>query len=289
MKRSTRKAWAGFTFVLPAVIFVAVFLLLPLIYTFVLSLTKYNFSYDLTPRFIGIQNYIEVMKDVWFRNAIKNTLIFGLSTFPFGVLLPLIIALLIDSLFSKTLLYEIAIFIPIVVPISLGALTFLLILDPSYGYINYFLGKFFHLPRFTWYENGSVALFIMILITHWGLGYQVILFLGGLKTVDVELLDAAEIDGASALQRIWYVTLPQLRETTAVATIFALIRSLKVFVQPMVMTEGGPSHATETIYLYLYKTAFSLYKMGAASSMAYVLSLIILFVALINLRIFKVE
>jgi ABC-type sugar transport system permease subunit len=289
MKRVTKKAWAGFTFVLPAVIFVVIFLLLPLIYTFVLSLTKYNFSYDLTPRFIGIRNYLEVLQDAWFRNAIKNTLIFGLSTVPFGVLIPLIIALLIDSLFSKTLLYEISIFIPIVVPISLGALTFLLILDPSYGYVNYFLEQILHLPSFTWYEKGSVALFIMVLITHWGLGYQVILFLGGLKTVDVELLDAAEIDGASALQRIWYVTLPQLRETTAVATIFALIRSLKVFVQPMVMTEGGPNHATETIYLYLYKTAFSLYKMGAASSMAYILSLIILAVALINLRIFKVE
>lgn len=287
--RATRKAWAGFAFVLPSLLFVIVFLLLPLIYTFVLSLCKFNFSYDNYPRFIGLRNYLEIFRDPWFINALRNTLIFGLSTLLFGVLVPLVIALMIHSLLRWTLLYEISIFIPIVVPVSLGALTFLLILDPAYGYINYLLVRLLHLPSLLWYGNGPMALVVMILVTHWGLGYEVILFLGGLKAIDVELLEAAQIDGASAWQRIRYVTLPLLRETTTVVVIFALIRALKVFVQPMVMTQGGPNHATETIYLYLYKTAFSLHQMGTASAMAYILSIIILAASLTNLRLFKVE
>lgn len=289
MNRATRRAWAGVSFVAPGLLFVILFLLFPLLYTLALSFTKYNFSYDFFPRFSGFRNYVEVFRDPWFLNALKNTLIFGLSTLPFGVLIPLVIALAIDSLFSRTLFYEISIFIPIVVPVSLGALTFLLILDPSYGFLNYLLEKILRLPSFSWYTKGPVAMFIMILVTHWGLGYQVILFLGGLKTIDTELLQAAEIDGASALQRIYYVTLPQLKETTVVVILFSLIRALKVFVEPTIMTQGGPSHATESVYLYLYKTAFSTHQMGLASSMACILSLVILAASLLNLRLSKVE
>jgi len=289
MKRESRKALSGFLFVFPSLLFVIAFLILPLLYTFVLSLTKYNFSYDFYPKFRGILNYIDVFKDPWFVNAMKNTFIFGLAAIPLGVLLPLIAALMVDSIEGFTMPYEISIFIPIVVPISLGALMFLLILDSSYGYITYFAEKILHLRPFNWTDNGTVTLAIVVLVSNWTLGYQIILFIGGLKMVDQELLEAAEIDGATRIQRIVYVTLPQIRETTAVVTVFALMRALKVFVQPMVMTDGGPMHATETLYYYMYRTAFNLYQMGLASTMAYILSFIILIASLINLKVFRFE
>ncbi len=107
--------------------------------------------------------------------------------------------------------------------------------------------------------------------------------------MDKELLEAAEIDGASAIQRIFYITLPQIRGTTAVVSVLAIVRAFKIFVHPMVLTRGGPLHATETIYLYLYRTGFEFFEMGKASSMAYFLNFIILLVSLFNLKIFKID
>jgi len=129
----------------------------------------------------------------------------------------------------------------------------------------------------------------MVLISNWEMGYQVILFLTALKGVDRALIEAAEIDGASGIQRVFYVTLPQIRETTAVVSVLAIIRAFKIFVHPMVLTRGGPLHATETIYFYLYRTGFEFFEMGKASAMAYFLSFAILLVSVFNLKIFKTD
>jgi len=287
--RESRKRTAGLLFVLPAFIVVIIFMIFPLIYSLYLSTTSYNFAYDNFPTFVFFKNYIEIFQDPLFLNSIRVTLVFVGLGIPIGIILPLIISLLLDSLTKRTTLYESAIFVPLVVPISLGCLIFLLLLDPTNGYVNFFLTKRLGLPPFNWVGKGWTALIVMVFISNWEMGYQVILFLTGLKSVDKELLEAAKIDGASAIQRIFYITLPQIRGTTAVVSVLAIIRAFKIFVHPMVLTRGGPLHATETIYLYLYRTGFEFFEMGKASAMAYFLSFIILLVSLFNLKIFKME
>jgi len=289
MTRARRKRLAGFLFVLPGFLFVLLFMIFPLLYSLLLSMTSYNFAYDPAPTFILFQNYIEIFKDPLFLNAIKVTLVFVGLGIPIGIITPLVLALLLDSLGRKTTLYESAIFVPLVVPISLGCLIFLLMLDPTNGYFNFFLTKRLGLQSFNWVGNGWTALLIMVLISNWEMGYQVILFLTALKGVDRELIEAAQIDGASGIQRVFYITLPQIRETTAVVSVLAVIRAFKIFVHPMVLTQGGPLHATETIYFYLYRTAFDFFEMGKASAMAYFLSFAILLVSVANLKIFKTE
>ena len=289
MTRTAQKRLAGFLFVLPAFLFVLLFMVFPLLYSLYLSTTSYNFAYDASPTFIWFQNYIEIFQDPLFLNSIKVTLVFVALGIPIGIITPLVLALLLDSLGRKTTMYESAIFVPLVVPISLGCLIFLLILDPANGYFNFFLTKRLGLQPFNWVERGWTALLIMVLISNWEMGYQVILFLTALKGVDRELIEAAEIDGAGGIQRVFYVTLPQIRETTAVVSVLAIIRAFKIFVHPMVLTAGGPLHATETIYFYLYRTGFEFFEMGKASTMAYFLSFAILLVSVFNLRIFKTD
>jgi len=289
MTRVERKRLAGFLFVLPAFLFVLLFMIFPLLYSLFLSTTSYNFAYDASPTFIFFKNYIEIFKDPLFLNSIKVTLVFVGLGIPIGIITPLVLALLLDSLGRRTTLYESAIFVPLVVPISLGCLIFLLMLDPTNGYINFFLTKRLGLSNFNWVERGWTALLIMVLISNWEMGYQVILFLTALKGVDRELIEAAQIDGASGIQRVFYVTLPQIRNTTAVVSVLAIIRAFKIFVQPMVLTRGGPLHATETIYFYLYRTGFEFFEMGKASAMAYFLSFAILLVSVFNLKIFKTD
>jgi ABC-type sugar transport system permease subunit len=290
--RERRRRLTGLFFVLPAFLFVLLFMVFPLLYSAYLSTTRYNFVYDASPSFIGLRNFVEIFRDPLFLNSIRVSLVFVVLVLPIGVLVPLILALLLDSagsLGARTSAYESAIFVPLVVPVSLACIIFLLLLDPSTGYINFLLTRRLALPKFNWVGNGWTALLIMVLISNWEMGYQVLLFFTALKGVDRELLEAAQIDGASTGQRILHVTLPQIRGTTAVVTVLAIIRAFKIFVQPMVMTRGGPLHATETIYFYLYRTGFEFFEMGKASAMAYFLSFAILLVSIANLKIFRTD
>lgn len=184
MTRMKRKRVAGFLFVLPAFLFVLLFMIFPLLYSLFLSTTSYNFAYDASPTFILFKNYIEIFKDPLFLNSIKVTLVFVGLGIPIGIITPLVLALLLDSLGRRTTLYESAIFVPLVVPISLGCLIFLLMLDPTNGYINFFLTKRLGLQTFNWVGKGWTALLTMVLISNWEMGYQVILFLTALKGVD---------------------------------------------------------------------------------------------------------
>ena len=290
LSRESRKALIGFSFTLPALVFIFSMLLFPLLYSLILSFTKYNVLYDVKPVFVGITNYIRAFKDSIFIGATIRTFIFAAASIPLGVLIPLFLALLLTSVTKFTNFYEIGLYIPIIIPLSLASLIFLLILDPDIGYVNYFLDHILHLKyRFYWNGNGLSALFTIIFVSQWQLGYQVVLLVAALKGVDYELLEAAKIDGANDFQRAVYVKIPQIKGTLSVVTIFALIKGFKTFVQPMVMSSGGPNHATETLYFLLYKTGFDLHRMGYASTMAYILSILILLSSLFNLKAFKVE
>lgn len=290
LTRESRRSLNGFIFTLPALAFIFSMLLFPLIYSLILSLTRYNVLYDPKPVFIGLANYIEAFKDPLFIGATVKTLILAAAAVPLGVLIPLGIALLLSSVRRFSNIYEIGLYIPIIIPVSLGCLIFLLILNPDMGYVNYFIHHVLYARgNFEWNGTGLSAFVTIMLVSQWQLGYQVVLLVAGLKSVDYELIEAAKIDGANEFQRTLYIKIPQIKGTLAVVTIFALIKGFKTFVQPMVMTLGGPNQATDTLYFLLYKTGFALHRMGYASTMAYILSILILLSSLLNLKAFKVD
>ncbi len=286
-----QKRLTGLFFVLPALIFLALFLLYPLLYTLYLSFHSYNFAYDPGPTFNWGHNYIRAFNDPVFVESLLNTLFFAGFSILIGFLGSLIAALLIDEIkvgFMRTV-YETAVFIPVVVPVSLACLIFLILLDNSFGYINLVLTKALGLRPFNWLVGGFTTRMVLVLVSNWIMGFQIILLISALKGVDQDLLDAGKIDGVNWIQKVLYIKVPQIWSTLVVVGILTTIRAFKLFVQPNVMTEGGPVNDTSTLYFYMYRTGFAINEMGYSSAIAYLLSLMILLISLINFRAFKMS
>jgi len=283
--RRRRKAPVGILFILPAFLFIFAFMLYPLVSSGYMSLTKFNFVYDTKPAFIGFGNYAAAFKDSQFVTSLTNTFVFGFFYFVIVMVLSLGIALLLFQKVRFNSFFRSAMFVPIVVPLSLAGLVFLWILQPNYGLLNHFLGEVLQLPSLTqpWLSNGSTAMASIIGLALWAtIGFEVILFLAGLQAISSDILEAAEIDGASGWKKIRYIILPNLRQTYVLTGTWAIIHGLKVFVEPMVMTDGGPGTSTLVLYQQIYQTAFTLYDMGYASAMGYILGLIIMVLVVLN-------
>ncbi len=283
-----KKRLYGILFILPAFLFIFSFMVYPLVYSFYMSLHDYNFVYDAKPTFIGLENYIEALKDKNFIVSLKNTFVFGTSYFVFVMVISLTLALLIFHTKRFNNFLSTIIFLPIVVPVSLSALVFLWILQENYGLLNHVLGDVLNMPFLTyaWLNNGDTAMASIIGVSLWAtIGFETILFLGGLQSIPRDILEAAEVDGASGFKRIFYIILPNLKETYILTGIWAILHGLKVFVEPMVMTDGGPGNSTLVLYQEIYYTAFTYFDMGYASAMAYILGTLALVFSLINFYI----
>ena len=283
--QNSRKKIAGFLFVTPALLFIFSFMLYPLINSLYMSVHKYNFVYDKEPKFVGLGNYITAFSDKDFLVALGNTFTFAFFYVVFVMVISLILALLIFQKIRFNYYYRTAIFIPIVVPLSLSALAFMWILQENYGLLNHLLGNVLGLKALTfpWLNNGTTAMGSIIGVALWAtIGFETILFLGGLQAIPQDILEAAEVDGASGLKKVFYIILPNLKETYILTGIWALLHGIKVFIEPMVMTSGGPGVSTLVLYQHIYHTAFTYFDMGYASAMAYILGAIALLFSAAN-------
>lgn len=285
-----RRGAAGALFVLPALIFIFAFMVYPLAYSGYMSLTEYNFVYDSEPRFIGLENYIMALQQERFLTSLKNTLIYGSVFFIVIMTSSLTIALLLFPKLKFSSFFRSAIFVPLVVPLSLAALVFLWILQPNYGLLNHLLREVLGaggLAR-SWLSDGTTAMAAIIVLSLWAsIGFVTILFLAGLQSIPSDVLEAADVDGAGGLKKVFYIILPSLGETYVLTGTWAIIHALKVFVEPMVMTDGGPGTSTLVLYQQVYITAFTYFDMGYASAMGYILGLIILVLVAANFFIGK--
>ncbi|MCM3661342.1 sugar ABC transporter permease [Georgenia satyanarayanai] len=274
-------------FVLPASLFIFVFMLYPLLHSGYLSFTEYNFVYDESPRFVGLDNYTSAFQDAQFLTSLRNTLVYAIFYFTLVTGASFGLALLLFRKLRLSSFYRSAIFMPIVVPLSLAGLIFVWILQPNYGLLNHVLGNVLGLEGLTraWLSSGGTAMAAVVGLSLWAtVGFMTILFLSGLQAIPQEVLEAAEMDGASGWRRTLYIVMPNLRPTFVIAGTWAILQALKVFVEPMVLTDGGPGTSTLVLYQQVYLTAFSFYEMGYASAMGYILGVIIL--AFIGLNYF---
>lgn len=278
----------GFLFVLPAVAFIAVFMLYPLLSTAWFSVTDFNFLSPDAPVFIGLQNYLTALSDPLFLTALCNTLVYGSIYFIGVTAASLALALFLFQRIRFTGFFASAIFMPLVVPLSLAALVFVWILQPNFGLLDHFLANILAQPAWTqnWLGSGTWAMAAIILVGIWAtVGFMTILFLSGLRGIGQELLESADVDGATGLRQVFYIVLPNLRNTYVVAGSWAVIQGLKVFVEPMVMTDGGPGTSTLVLYQHVFRTAFSFFDMGYASAMAYILAFIVMIFVGLNLLV----
>lgn len=269
---------AGMLFVLPASIFIFAFMLFPLLYSGFLSLTKYNFVRQATPDFIGFDNYVRALQDPMFLTAFRNTAVYAIFYFIIVMVVSLATAVLLFRKLRFSTFYRSAIFMPIVVPLSLAGLIFVWILQPNYGLLNHLLSNVLGMPGLAraWLSDGTTAMAAIIGLSLWAtIGFLTILFLSGLQAIPEDILEAAEIDGAGGWRRFTDVIVPSLRPTFVITGTWGILHALKVFVEPMVLTDGGPGTSTLVLYQHIYTTAFNYFDMGYASAMGYLLGALI--------------
>lgn len=275
----------GYAFLLPGFAFMLVYMAYPLLYSLILSFTEYNYIYDSTPRFNGLENYISLFEDRYFVTSLKNTAVFSLGFFPSVLVISLVIALLLDQGIRGSDFFRTCIFLPVIVPLSLTGIIFQWILNERYGMFNWLLNEVLNTGwGRNWLGDSTWAMVSIIVVSVWkNVGMLVIMFMAGLQAIPGDIIEASKIDGANAMQRIFRIILPNLKESFIICGIWAIIQSVKVFEQPYIMTGGGPGTATMTLYHYTYISAFKYMDVGYASAIAYFMGIVILGLSFVNM------
>lgn len=281
-----------YLFLLPAVLFMFIFLIFPLATSFYLSFTKYNYAYSDHPKFIALGNYLHLLQDANFVVALRNTMYYFSIFFPGLISLSLSIAILLNQKIRGTTFFTPALLLPTVVPLTLAGVAFIWILSENFGIANHILKNVLGMPFLThsWLVERETAMISLAVVGLWKYtGFAMILFLAGLQAIPETLYDAAKMDGANSVQIFSRITLPNLKESFILVGIWGIIQSVKVFEQAFVMTKGGPGRTTLILYLYAWKTAFRFFEMGYAASIAYIIGIIILVLAFVNFALLKTE
>ena len=267
----------------PSMIIITVFIIIPIIYSLYMSFHDWNIMYNIKD-FIGFDNYKEVFQDERFFNALKNTLIYTVSYVPILVILSLALAAFINEKFIASGFYKTVLFIPAITSMAIIAIIFRFLLDGDIGYVSLALRKLgFSVPDFL--RDPETAMWSVVLTSVWRwVGFYMVIFLSGFNSIPDSLYEAAEIDGAGKLRQFFSISLPLLMPTISFTLITNLINSFQVFDPVYVMTKGGPMFSTEVLVYYVYYMGFNVFDMGYASSMAFILFLIILVFTLIQLK-----
>jgi multiple sugar transport system permease protein len=274
-------------FLSPWILTLGLFWLYPLLYSLYLSFTNYGILGDQT-KFIGLANFLQLFKDPDFWQALENTSFFVFGTIPFTTILALFVAILVNQKIPLRGVFRSGFFIPSITSMVVIALVFTNLYAKD-GYLT-LLAKILGLPV---PQNGflfstATALPSIMLMDVWvSFGYYMLLYLVGLQAIPLELYESAESSGANAWQKFRYVTLPYLRPMTLLIIVINTIRSFQIFVEIFVMTKGGPLNSTLTVVYQVYEEGFNRFQMGYASAIAYVLFLIIMIFALLQMKILK--
>jgi len=279
---------SALVFVGPALFLIGVFFLLPVLAAFLLSFTDFDIYAvaDLrNTRFVGLRNYVELLRAPLFWTALKNTFYFALVGGPLTIAASLGAALLLNHrLVRLKSLFRTVYFLPFVTTLVAVAVVWRYLYHARYGLLNYGLGLL-GLGPVDWLGDPRWAMPAIILMATWkNFGYNMLIFIAGLQAIPESLYEAARIDGAGAWQRFRHITLPQLGPTTFFVCVITMIGYLQLFVEPYVMTAGGPLRSTTSLVLFMYEEGFRWWRMGMAAAIAVVLFVIILLATLVQFR-----
>lgn len=274
--------WA-YAFVAPQVIGLVVFILGPVLVSLAMSFLEINMI-TIESRWVGLRNYQALLLSREFGLAVWNTLYFTFASVPIAVVVALVVALALAQGVRFETTYRALYFMPTVTSSAVIAIVWAWMLNPEFGLINQML-KMIGIRGPGWIASLEWAMPSVILVAVWhGFGYNMVLFLAGLKNVPRELYEAAKVDGATAWQRFRHVTLPLISPTTFFIVVISVIGSFKVFDLVFMMTRGGPADATQVLLLRMYQLGFSYLLLGQAAAVSWVLFALILLVTLVQFR-----
>jgi len=293
-RRELRDLGRGLAFTSPWIIGFSVFTLYPVLASLFYSFCDYSVLQR--PVFIGLENYQRLIVDDVFWLSLTNTLIYAAFSVPLGALTSLSLALLLNQPVRGRAFFRTLFYLPSVVPVVASSMLWLWIFNGQYGLLNWVLRPvcawFGALPP-AWLADPAWAKPALILMSLWGVGNSMVIYLAGLQDVPKELYDAAEIDGAGAWQRFWHVTLPSISPVIYFNLIMAGIGALQVFTQVFVIAagtganplEGSPARSILFYSIYLFSTAFNDLRMGYASALAWVLFVIVAFLSWLGTKL----
>lgn len=268
-----RSFWLGLAFASPWIVGFLAFTVFPIGSSLYYSFTRYDLVRE--PIWLGLDNYVAFAGDADFRLVTGNTLWWVLISSPLGVLSAFLMALLLNSKIVLRSFFRAVFFFPAIVPVVVTAFVWIFLLNVQYGAINGSL-KHFGFQTIPFISSPGLIKWSLVLIHMWSQGAAMVIFLATLQDVPRSLYEAATVDGANALRRLWSVTIPMVSPVILFNLVISLIGGFQYFTLPWLMTQGGPNRAAEFYAIYLYRNAFQWFRMGKASALAWVLFLLIL-------------
>jgi len=277
---------AGFLFILPAIIPLMVFWILPVVFSGALSFTDWDMMSEKI-RFMGLKNYTSLLRDPNFGRVLKNTLVFAVGSTVPTIFLGMMTALVMNGARKGTGIYRTIIFAPYITPMVAISVVWSWIFEPRVGILN-FIMRLAGLPESQWLQSSRSAMVSVLIVTVWkSLGWTMIFYMEAIRKVPQNLLESAAIDGAGGFLRFVKITLPMISPTTFFLVIMSTISSLQAYDQIQVLTQGGPAGATRTLLYYYYQEAFQNFNTGKASAVAVILVIITVILSLAETRISK--
>lgn len=279
---------SAYLFIAPGVIIFSVFTLAALIFAFWLTFHRWSIIESEKP-YVGLQNYEDMINDERFVQSVLNTIYFTGASVPLTMLIGLFLAVLLNQPLRGRAIFRTAYYLPVVTPFVVSALLWKWLYNGDFGLFNYYLMKGHIIDEpLLWLSSQNLAMPAVVLMSIWsGVGFSMVVYLAGLQGIPHELYESAKMDGAGAIRRMRYITIPMLRPTTLFLLVMGIIGSLQVFTQIFVMTSGGPVNKTTTMVYYMYLWAFKYYDMGYASTLAFALFAMLLVFTAFQLRLFR--
>ncbi|MDQ0920719.1 carbohydrate ABC transporter permease [Paenibacillus sp. V4I5] len=276
----------AYSFLLPNILGLMIFVFIPILYAFYVSLHDWN---ALSPKvYVGFQNYVTLISDEQWWHSVTRTLLFSVVYVPLLFCLALLSALLVNGLRGKSVgVVRTMFLLPFAVTSVISAIIVMFLLDPRNGLANQLL-SLVGIGKQQFLGSPTQAIYCVILTLLWiNIGYNMTIFLSAIKEIPIDYFEAAHIDGATRFQSFRYITFPLLRETNTFILIVTTIASFQIFDHIIVMTKGGPMNSTEVSVLYIFKEAFQMLNMGYSSALAFVLFLIVFAFSMIQLKFFS--
>ncbi|MEV5025718.1 carbohydrate ABC transporter permease [Paenibacillus sp. LPE1-1-1.1] len=285
-----KKKWTNYAiwFILPAFLLYTAFVIVPTLSSVYLSFTSWD-GLSSNIRYIGLDNFKEILSSPRVHNALKNTLIFAFSLVILENALALLLAILVDQVRWFRNFFRSIFYFPVLMSGIIMGFIWMIIMNYNFGVLNQLLDMTgLGFLKADWLGNPDFALIAIILSTVWkAAGYYMVIYLAGLQGIPQELHEAASIDGANRWQQFRSITFPLLAGAMTVCLMLSMIGSLKIFDQIAVMTDGGPGFATETLTYIIYKVGFGELRQGFGTALSMVLFLLTLAISLIQMKVLR--
>jgi multiple sugar transport system permease protein len=285
LTRSERKALLnGLLFISPWVVGFVAFRVYPFFASLYYSFTFYPILGN--PTWVGLSNYADLANDTRFMTSLYNTSYYALGSVPLAAIVGIALAMLLNSKVRGLSFFRTIYFLPSITPVVASAIVWLWMFDPVNGVINYLL-SFVGIQGPGWMGSPIWSKPALILMSMWGVGGAIVIYLAALQDVPREMLEAADLDGATTRQKIFYITLPMISPVILFNVITGLIGAFQYFTEVHVMTggTGSPADSTLMMSIYLYQSAFQFFKMGYASAQAWILFLIVIAFTFVLFRV----